>query len=82
MSDPFHDTRTYSKRTTNANPQAKQQYNKFLNLYDAYAKIVKVSKVDDAFKNKVDAFRKFFEVSSFQRPTGLVRTQWINYYNK
>ena len=82
MSDQFHDTRTYSKRTTNANPQAKQQYNRFMSIYGAYAKLVNVAKVDDAFKNKVDEFRRFFEVPSFQRPTGLVRSQWIDYYNK
>ena len=82
MSDQFHDARTYSKRTTNTNPQARQQYNKFTNIYESYAKIVKVGKIDEAFKNKVDAFRSFFEISPFQRPSGIIKTQWIAFYNK
>lgn len=82
MSDQFCDRRVYAKKVTNKNPNAKQQYNQFEKIYAEYAQAVGVKQVDAAFKNKVDSFREFFEVPSFKRPGGLIKSQWIAYYKK
>ena len=82
MSDQFCDRRTYMKKNTSTNLQAKQDYNRHNMIYKEYARIVGVKEVNDAFKSKVDDFRQFFTVSSFQRPSGLIKTQWKSFYEK
>ena len=82
MSDRFCDRRTYSKRSTDTvKTQAKQAYNRINGIYTAYANAVKVNNINDNFKRLVDDFRECFALSVSARPTGLVKQQWINYYN-
>lgn len=82
MSDRFCDTRTYRKRSTDAvKTQAKQAYNRINNAYTAYANAVKVTNITEEFKALVQEFKECFALSASARPTGLVKQQWINYYN-
>ena len=80
MSDRFNDTRIYRKRSTDVKKtEATKAYQKYNSLYDAYAKAVN-GVVNDNFKRIVDEFKAFFEYSAATRPTGIVKQQWIEYY--
>lgn len=82
MSDHFCDNRTYRKRSTDAvKTQAKQAYNRINSLYTVYAKVVKVNNINDDFKRLVDDFKECFALSVSTRPAGLIKQQWISYYN-
>ena len=82
MSDRFCDRRTYSKRSTDAvKTQAKQAYNRINNIYTAYANVVKINDINDNFKRLVDEFKECFALPVTARPSGLVKQQWISYYN-
>ena len=83
MSDQFCDRRTYRKHSTDVKrTEAAKAYQHYNNLYDLYAKAVKVTVVNDNFKRLVDEFRSFYEYSAGTRPTGLVKTQWIDWYKQ
>ena len=82
MSDRFCDTRTYSKRSTEpAKTAAKNAYNRINNIYTAYANAVKVTKITEQFKELVQDFKECFALPATARPTGLVKQQWVSYYN-
>lgn len=81
MSDRFNDTRVYRKRSTDSTKiEATKAFNRINGLYANYAKAVNVTKIDDNFKRIVDDFKACFEYPSSARPTGLIKTQWIDYY--
>lgn len=81
MSDQFYDTRTYRKRSTDVKKtEAAKAYQRYNNLYDAYAKAVNVTTVNDNFKQIVDEFKSFFEYAASARPTGLIKQQWVEWY--
>ena len=82
MSDRFCDKRTYSKRSTEpAKTEARKAYTRINNSYLAYATVVKVNDINDDFKRLVDDFKECFALSASARPTGLIKQQWVNYYN-
>ena len=56
--------------------------NAYSSIYNKYANIVKVKVVTDQFKNMVNEFRREFEVPTMKHPTGLIKQQWISYYNR
>jgi hypothetical protein len=82
MSDRFCDSRTYSKRSTEqAKTEAKKAYNRINNAYTAYASAVNVTNITEEFKALVQDFKECFALPKTARPTGLVKQQWISYYN-
>lgn len=83
MSDRFRDTRTYSKHSTDATKiESAKAYKRYNGIYESYAKAVNVTKIDDNFKRLVDDFKECFAYPAGTRPTGLVKTQWTDYYRK
>lgn len=82
MSDRFCDRRTYSKRSTeSAKTEAKKAYTRINNAYTAYANAVKVTNITEEFKALVQEFKEYFALPVTVRPTGLVKQQWVSYYN-
>ena len=81
MTDRFRDLRTFRKCSEDKSTDEKKMlYKRADKIYAKYASAVGVSTVDDAFKESVDAFRQFFNVSSSIAPSGLFKQQWIAYY--
>jgi hypothetical protein len=82
MSDRFCDTRTYSKRGTTVDKTvAKKTFNRINNGYAAYASAVNVTNITEEFKDLVQDFKECFALPVSARPTGLVKQQWISYYD-
>ena len=80
LTDRCQDHRTYRKIDKPA--VDRNLVNAYSSIYNKYATIVKVKIVDDKFKNLVNEFRREFEIPSMKHPTGLIKNQWVSYYNR
>ena len=81
MSDRFNDARTYKRVAKPDNTNAKRISAQIDRNYLAYAEVVKVKDINENFKRLVKEFKECFILPMTARPTGLVKTQWISYYN-